>query len=63
MQAEKEWISPGQAARRLGVGQTRIHKLLHDGRIRFQQTPLGRLVDADSVEEYRIKRDAILARS
>jgi len=45
------WLSPGEAARELGLSVTRIHQLADKGRLVMQRTPLGRLISKASVEK------------
>ena len=45
-----DWLSPGEAARKLGLSVTRIHQLADSGRLVMQRTSLGRLISAASVE-------------
>lgn len=37
-----EWLTPGAAARFLGVGRTKVHKLLGDGTIGYRVKPGSR---------------------
>jgi excisionase family DNA binding protein len=55
-------LTSQQAAQALGVSTRRIQALLKAERLRFQRTPLGRLIDPSSVEEYRASRDRWRAR-
>lgn len=52
-----QMLTSRQAAVSLGVSRRRVQALLKAERLRFQQTPLGRLIDPTSVEEYRAQRD------
>ena len=55
-----EVLTRGQAARRLGISPEYVGHLALTGRLKYTSTPLGRLYDAQSVEEYaqsRAKRD------
>jgi len=45
-------VSTGQAARRLGVSDAYVRRLLRDGRLRSIPTPLGRLIPRDALEEF-----------
>jgi predicted site-specific integrase-resolvase len=49
-------IPTGQAARVLGVSQTWVNVLCKAGRLRYVETPLGKLVDRESVEALARKR-------
>ena len=51
-----KWLSPAQAARELGVTPSRIRQLMAAGRLDYQWTPLGRVVDADGVKALRFER-------
>ncbi len=44
------WLSPAEAARRLGVTGTRIRQMMQEGKLEFLQTPIGRIVSAASVD-------------
>jgi len=55
-----EVLTRGQVARQLGLSPEYVGYLAVTGRLRFTATPLGRLYDARSVEEYaqsRTKRE------
>lgn len=43
-------IPTGEAARVLGVSQTWVNVLCKAGRLRYVETPLGKLVDRGSLE-------------
>ncbi len=45
----QEWLTPAQAANRLGISGQRVRQLMTEGRLDYQHTPLGRLIDAASV--------------
>ena len=47
---DERWLAPHQAGRRLNVGTTRVGQLVTEGQLRAMQTPLGKLIDAKSVE-------------
>jgi hypothetical protein len=49
-------LSPAQAARRLDVTPSRVRQLMATGHLAYIATPLGRLIDAASVETLRIER-------
>jgi excisionase family DNA binding protein len=51
-------LTPAQAARILGVTTQRVRQLTQDGRLIFMQTPLGRLLDRESVEQLRLARES-----
>jgi excisionase family DNA binding protein len=50
------WLSPQQAAGRLGLSTDRVRQLAAQGRLRFRPTPLGRLIDPEDVERLRLER-------
>jgi excisionase family DNA binding protein len=52
MQSLDGWITPSVAARRLGITPSYVRKLALAGRLRYEQTPLGRLIDPASVREF-----------
>jgi excisionase family DNA binding protein len=47
------WFTPTQAAHSLGVSVEYIRALLKSGRLDHVRTPLGRLVNPESVEQAR----------
>ena len=47
--ATREWLTPAQAARLLGVTPQRVRQLADAGSLTCTRTPLGRLLDPDSV--------------
>jgi len=49
-------LTPSQAARRLEISKARVLQLNNDGRLPAIRTPLGRLFDAQVVEEYARQR-------
>jgi excisionase family DNA binding protein len=49
-------LSTGEAARVLGVSQTWVNVLCKAGRLRYVETPLGKLVDRGSLEAVARKR-------
>ena len=53
-----EWMTPSQAANRLGLSGIRVRQLLSEGRIKHIRTPLGRLVSPSDVERLRAERAA-----
>ena len=52
-------VSTGQAARRLGVSDAYVRRLLRDGRLRSIPTPLGRLIPRDALEEFVRRRKRV----
>ena len=52
-----KWLSPAEAARELGVTPQRVRQLLAAGRLDYQWTPLGRVIDAAAVEALRTERE------
>jgi excisionase family DNA binding protein len=46
---QDEWLSPSQAANRLGLSVQRVRQLVDCGRLGHIATPLGRLVAAEDV--------------
>lgn len=46
---EFDFLAPSEAARLLGMSSKQVVRLLESGVLKGQRTPLGRLVDADSV--------------
>ena len=53
-----DYLSPGEAARRLGVSYQRVDQFMRSGRLAFVQTPLGRMITAAAVETLAAERDA-----
>lgn len=53
---QDKWLSPAEAARRLGLTTQRIRQLMTAGILRHEWTPIGRLVDAAAVESLRLER-------
>ena len=49
-QQGRRWISPAEAARRLNRTPDRVRQMAREGKLVVKWTPLGRLVDAESVE-------------
>jgi predicted site-specific integrase-resolvase len=49
-------LSTVEAARVLGVSQTWVNVFCKAGRLRYVETPLGKLVDRESVEALARKR-------
>jgi excisionase family DNA binding protein len=56
MDPQAGWLSPQQAAGRLGLSTDRVRQLTAQGRLRFRPTPLGRLIDPEDVERMRLER-------
>ena len=54
------WITPRDAALRLGCSGQWVRDLCDAGRLRVQRTALGRLIHAESVERYKREREARL---
>ena len=52
----QEWLTPAQAGRMIGVTAQRVRQMADAGQLTCKRTPLGRLLDADSVERLRDKR-------
>ena len=50
-------LTRSQVARRLGVSSEYVRDLALSGRITYQETPLGRLYDAASVEAFALARE------
>ena len=48
--AARDWLTPAAAARRLNLTPASIRKLMREERLAYTRTPLGRLVEAESVE-------------
>jgi excisionase family DNA binding protein len=51
-----ESLSTGQAARRLGVSEAWVRRLVISGRLPAIVTPLGRLIPATAVEDFGRRR-------
>jgi hypothetical protein len=60
---QDEWLSPSQAANRLGLSTQRVRQLAECGRLGSIVTPLGRLLAADDVERLVAARAARAQRS
>jgi excisionase family DNA binding protein len=54
---DAEYLSTGQAARRLGVSEGWVRKLILAGRLPAVATPLGRVVPQSAVEEFARLRE------
>ena len=59
--ARKRLMTSGEAARYIGVSGAYINALIHKGRLKAERTPLGFLIDPESVEAFKRERDAKLA--
>jgi excisionase family DNA binding protein len=46
----KDYLSPSEAARRIGVSDLTLRIWMRNGRIGYIQTPLGRLIPVSEVE-------------
>lgn len=51
------WLTPAQAARAAGITVCRIRQIITSGALRYAWTPLGRLVDPQSLRELIDKRE------
>lgn len=49
-------LSPAQAARILEVTPLRVRQLMAEGKLNYVRTPIGRLVDPDSLQNLRRER-------
>jgi predicted site-specific integrase-resolvase len=49
-------LTPSEAARRAGVSESAIRLWLRAGKVAYTPTPLGRLVDARSLEAFIAER-------
>ena len=58
--ADGDWISPGQAALKLGVSREWIRALIRAGRLGATRTPLGHLVLGSDVDRLAAERQARL---
>jgi len=52
------WLSPAQAALELKVTPERVRQMLRSGVLRYERTPLGRLIDPQSVLDLERQRAA-----
>ena len=52
------WLSPGQAARLLGLSVQRVGQLIAAGKLPATATPLGRLLDVRDVQALAAERAA-----
>ena len=51
------WLTPSQAARVLGVTPQMVRYYCLGGKLEFQATPLGRLINPDSVARLAKERE------
>ncbi len=58
MLATDERLTTGQAARAAGVSEQTIRQWLKAGALQYEQTPLGRLIDARSLGRLLTAREA-----
>ena len=49
-----EWMRMADAAARLGINRSWVHKLANRGTLVVKETPYGRVVSVASVEAYRV---------
>jgi excisionase family DNA binding protein len=49
-------LTVGQAARELGLSETRVRELIAQGKLEAEITPLGRLISGASVESLKEAR-------
>jgi hypothetical protein len=52
----RDWLTPAQASQLLGVTPQRVRQMADAGQITCERTPLGRLLDPESVERVRDER-------
>lgn len=52
------WLTPAEAALRLARTPATIRYLMERGQLRYRRTPLGRLVDPESVDAMVRAREA-----
>jgi excisionase family DNA binding protein len=53
-----DYLTPAEAGRALGLTSMRVRQLVAEGRLAAIRTPLGRLIERQSVEALRRKRAA-----
>ena len=51
--AATDWLPTSEAARRLGVSAEYVRQLANAGKLAYERTALGRLIDPASVEALR----------
>ncbi len=56
LQELETWVTPRQAADRIGISKQALHQHLKDGRFRAVNTQQGWLIDPASVEEFASQR-------
>lgn len=65
MKTDSGWLAPSEAARRADVSKEWIRRLCLDGAIEYTDSPLGRLIDTASLDEWirarAIRREAVPA--
>ena len=52
----QDWISPSEAAISLNLSGQYIRQLMRKGKLRHIWTSLGRLIDPESIEDFRAAR-------
>jgi len=55
---QRDWLTPATVARMLGVTPCRVRQLVEQGKLACEWTPLGRLIDPQSVEKLAREREA-----
>jgi hypothetical protein len=55
MEDTSTWLTPSQAARAIGISVEYTRILMRTGRLAHVETPLGRLVSPDGVEDARAR--------
>jgi len=56
--AKDQWMTPGAAARELGISVRWLGRLIEQGKIEAEKTVLGRLIDPKSVAKLKEERAA-----
>ena len=56
--SDTDWLTAGQAARRLEVSVAWVRHLADDGRLVCTRTALGRLISSASVDALKAEREA-----
>jgi excisionase family DNA binding protein len=62
-QCSEDWLSPTQAANRLGLSPQRVRQLVGEGKLAATVTPLGRLISAADVAALAASRAQAAERS